>query len=115
LLIPSKGRAMVTFQVNDMTCGHCASTITKAINAVDNSARVEVDIPRKRVRVSGGALVAVVAEAIREAGYTPQEVEAEPPVATRKPSRCGCGCGPHKAVSVDAGQAPAPAVSSCCG
>jgi len=22
---------MVSFQVNDMTCGHCASTITKAV------------------------------------------------------------------------------------
>ena len=27
---------MLTFRVDDMTCGHCASSITKAIRAVDN-------------------------------------------------------------------------------
>ena len=24
---------MISFQVNDMTCGHCVSTITKAVKA----------------------------------------------------------------------------------
>jgi copper chaperone len=106
---------MVIFQVNDMTCGHCASTIAKAVAAVDKFARVEVDIPRKRVSVSGGASVADVAEAIRGAGYTPKEVQGVPAAATRSASGCGCGCGPRKPVSVDAGQAPAPAAGSCCG
>ncbi|ROZ79581.1 heavy-metal-associated domain-containing protein [Ramlibacter sp. WS9] len=46
---------MVTFQVSDIACGHCASAIAKAVSAVDESARVEVDVPRKRVRVSGEA------------------------------------------------------------
>jgi copper chaperone len=104
---------MVTFQINDMTCGHCANTIAKAIAAIDKSVRVEVDIPRKRVRISGGASVTDLTEAIRDAGYTPQEVPAEPAGAARTPS--GCGCGPQKTVTVDAGQAPAPAAGSCCG
>lgn len=105
---------MVTFQVNDMTCGHCASTIAKAVAAVDKSARVEVDILRKRVRVSGEASVRDLAEAIRDAGYTPQEVQAEPAGATRAASSCGCGCSPQKTVPIDAGQAPAPSAGSCC-
>jgi len=105
---------MVTFQVNDMTCGHCASTIAKAVAAVDKSARVEVDIPRKRVRVSGETSVADLAEAIRDAGYTPQEVQAESAGVARTESGCGCGCGPQKAVPIDAGQAPASAAGSCC-
>ena len=105
---------MVTFQVNDMTCGHCASAIAKAVAAVDKSAHVEVDIPGKRVRVSGAASVMDLTDAIRDAGYTPQEVQAEPAGAARAASGCGCGCGPQKTVTVDAGQAPAPAAGSCC-
>src|SRR4051794_33692017 len=92
-----KGQAMVTFQVNDMTCGHCASTITKAIAAVDKSAHIEVDIARKTVRVSGDALVADLAEAIQQAGYTPQQVKAaraQSAAAPRAARGCGCGCGP---------------------
>ena len=107
---------MVTFQVSDMACGHCASAIAKAVAAVDESARVEVDVPRKRVRFSGEASKADVAEAIRDAGYTPQEVQAEPSGAIRTPrSGCGFGCGPRKPESVEAGQASAPAAGSCCG
>jgi copper chaperone CopZ len=30
--------AMITFEVNDMTCGHCVSTITKALKATDKDA-----------------------------------------------------------------------------
>ncbi|MEY3674478.1 MAG: hypothetical protein RJB47_1186, partial [Pseudomonadota bacterium] len=31
---------MLTFEVNDMTCGHCVSSITKAVVAVDHEAKV---------------------------------------------------------------------------
>ena len=37
---------MIEFTVNDMTCGHCASTITKAVKEVDAAARVR-DRPRR--------------------------------------------------------------------
>ena len=36
---------MIEFQVNDMTCGHCAGVITKALKSVDPTAQVEIDIP----------------------------------------------------------------------
>lgn len=62
---------MIEFQVADMTCGHCASVITKAVKAVEADAQVEVDLQAKRVRVSGPADAQEVADAIREAGYTP--------------------------------------------
>jgi copper chaperone len=98
---------MVTFQVNDMTCGHCASTIAKAVAAVDKAARIEFDIPRRLVRVSGAAQVTDLAEAIQNAGYGPQEVQAEPGPATAAPrtaTGCGCGCNSRKTASVDASQ-----------
>nr|WP_086923009.1 heavy-metal-associated domain-containing protein [Variovorax sp. JS1663] len=108
---------MVTFQVSDMTCGHCATTITKAVIAVDKSAHIKVDTPRKLVRVSGAVPVAALAAAIRDAGYTPQEVQAAPASAAAAPrtaTGCGCGCGTRKAAPFDARQGAAPAAGSCC-
>jgi len=94
---------MVTFQVSDMTCGHCASTIAKAVNAVDKSAHVEVDIPRKLVRISGAVPAEVLAVVIREAGYSAQEIQAAPAPAAGAPrpaTGCGCGGGSRKAAAV---------------
>lgn len=31
---------MITFEVNDMTCGHCVGAITKAVGFVDPGAKV---------------------------------------------------------------------------
>jgi len=68
-----------TFQIEDMTCGHCASTITKAVGRVDPEANVEVDLPARLVGIrSGRASAETFAEAIREAGYAPVPVEAPP-------------------------------------
>ena len=66
---------MIEFQVNDMTCGHCVGAITQAVVTVDASAKVEIDLPTHRVRISGSDQVQKMAEAIREAGYTPVPVE----------------------------------------
>ena len=107
---------MVTFQVNDITCGHCASAISRAVASVDKNARIDIRIQQKLVRVSSTASAAELAEAIQDAGYTPVELMDEPvqPGAPRASAGCGCGCGSRKPSSVDAGQR-APAVGgSCC-
>ncbi len=68
---------MIAFEVQDMTCGHCVSTITKAVKATDPGARVEIDLPRHLVRIEPAAADAQeLSDAIREAGYTPQPVAA---------------------------------------
>ena len=107
---------MVTFKVNDMTCGHCASTIPKAVTSADPSARVEVDIPRKLVHVNGEMATAVLVGAIHDAGYTPEEVQAEScrPAAPQAARGCGCGCGPKKAPAVGIDQGATTLRSSCC-
>ena len=107
---------MVTFQVNDMTCGHCASMISRAIAGVDKAAQLDIRIAQKLVRVGSTAPAAELAEAIRDAGYTPQEVSdaAVPTPAARAKSGCGCGCGPAKAAPAQAAR-KAPAGGSCCG
>jgi copper chaperone len=69
-------RAMIAFEVNDMTCGHCVSTITKALKATDQDARVQIDLATHRVQVEPAAADAEeIAEAIRDAGYTPVPVQ----------------------------------------
>ena len=65
---------MIEFLVTDMTCGHCVSTVTRALKAVDPGARVEVDLRAKRVRVDATSTAGILEEAIREAGYTPVAV-----------------------------------------
>ena len=106
---------MVTFQVSDMTCGHCASAIARAVAGVDKDATIQVSIPQKLVRISGTASAIELAGAVRDAGYTPREIEAEPaPPATPRASG-GCCCASRRTASVDAAQAAAAAGSACSG
>ena len=84
-----------TFQVNDMTCGHCASTITKALTALDRDAEVDIQLGSRRVEVRGStADAAELQQVIKEAGYTPVTVEPGPATTPQaKRGGCGCGCG----------------------
>jgi copper chaperone len=63
---------MIAFEVNDMTCGHCVSTVTKAVQAADKGATVEIDLPRHMVRIEPrDADAQALLDAIKDAGYTP--------------------------------------------
>ena len=82
---------MLTYRVDDMTCGHCASTITKAVRAADAGAKVEVDLAGHLVHIQPvEAGDQDLREAIAEAGYTPVPVEAQQAAAT--PGTGGCCC-----------------------
>lgn len=73
-MAPSKEMTMIEIKVPDMTCGHCVSTITKAVQALDTSARVDVLLAERRVRVEGKASREALTHCIAEAGFTPQAV-----------------------------------------
>jgi copper chaperone len=63
---------MLTFKVEDMTCGGCAASIKRALARADAAAAVDVDVPAKLVKVNPAAADAAGIEAaIREAGFTP--------------------------------------------
>ena len=63
---------MITFQVDDMSCGHCVSAITQAVKAADRDAVVHIDLAAHRVQVEPAAAdAATLAAAITDAGYTP--------------------------------------------
>ncbi len=59
----------MTFNVPDMTCGHCVSAITRAVKALDASAAVTADLATGTVKVETAAPAAAVSRALDEAGY----------------------------------------------
>ena len=61
----------MTLKVEDMTCGHCASTITKAIEAGLPDTRVQADPATRLVSVRGTRDLAKVETLIVGTGYTP--------------------------------------------
>jgi len=62
---------MIEFAVNDMTCGHCVSSVTKAVKEADAAARCEIDLGTKRVRITSEQPGEAFRAAIEEAGFTP--------------------------------------------
>lgn len=57
------------FNVPDMTCGHCVSTITKAVKEAVPNATVTTDLGAHRVTVAGASDIEEVRQAIADAGY----------------------------------------------
>ena len=63
---------MIAFRIDDMTCGHCVSTITQAVKETAPDATVSADLAQHRVTIeSATADAQAFADAISEAGYTP--------------------------------------------
>ncbi|PZP90847.1 MAG: copper chaperone [Variovorax paradoxus] len=62
---------MFEFNLPDMSCGHCASTVTQTCKLVDPAAKVEIDVNAKRVKVESAEGRQDFVEALTEAGYPP--------------------------------------------
>ncbi|VTU31304.1 putative mercuric reductase [Variovorax sp. SRS16] len=60
---------MYEFDIQSMTCGHCASRVTQAVKGLDTLAQVEIDLPSKKVRVQTEEDRESVVAALSEAGY----------------------------------------------
>ncbi len=60
---------MMEFKVDDMSCGHCASVITKTVKELDAKATVDIDLGRKTVKIESTEERATLAQALEEAGY----------------------------------------------
>jgi len=67
---------MLKLRVEDMTCGHCAAMVQKAVKRVDPAATVDVDLTSGIVSVASRADEARVSEAIRSAGYPNETIAA---------------------------------------
>ena len=65
---------MVKLKIPDMSCGHCAGVITKAIKALDADAGIEFDMPQHLALVNSAAAVNTLLASLESAGY-PATVE----------------------------------------
>lgn len=63
---------MLTFTIDDMTCGHCVGSITKAVQALDPAAKVVAELATHSLSVQSQCDAKAIENAIRDAGYTPQ-------------------------------------------
>jgi copper chaperone len=85
---------MIAFKVSDMTCGHCVSTITRALKDADKDAKVQIDLASQVVQVeSMTADSEELADAIREAGYSPTPVPEAAAIQVEQPRPRGGCCG----------------------
>ena len=55
--------------INDMTCNHCVSTITKTIQALDANAVVEADLQTHKVKVQTSVAEDKVRQALSNVGF----------------------------------------------
>lgn len=60
---------MYEFDVQDMTCGGCAASVTRAVQRLDAGAKVEVDLAAKKVAVTSDRSLDEVRSAIAGAGF----------------------------------------------
>ncbi|MGO4853328.1 heavy-metal-associated domain-containing protein [Phaeovulum sp. W22_SRMD_FR3] len=60
---------MTTFHIPDMSCGHCKSTVDKTIHSLDPSARIEFDMPARKVFVESNTDGAAVVAALMKVGF----------------------------------------------
>ncbi len=58
------------FDVQGMSCNHCAKAVTKAVQQIDPQAQVQVDLTGQKVEVESTQTREAIAQAIADEGYT---------------------------------------------
>jgi copper chaperone len=61
---------MIEVKVQGMTCGHCVQAVTRAIQARDPQARVQVDLAAGTLRAETSLPREAVAAVVTAEGYT---------------------------------------------
>jgi copper chaperone len=60
---------MYEYDIPDMSCGHCVTTVAKAIKAADPQAIADVDLMKRRALVTSAVDPQAIGAALDEAGY----------------------------------------------
>lgn len=63
------------FKVENMSCQHCVSAITRALQALDPAARVRVDLAKGEVEASGNFSAGAAIAALAEEDYPAQRLD----------------------------------------
>ncbi|GAA3862680.1 heavy-metal-associated domain-containing protein [Celeribacter arenosi] len=64
---------MSVFSVPDMSCSHCVTTITEALEAVDDAIEVTPDLEKRSILIRTQAGDEAVMKALLDAGYPAQK------------------------------------------
>jgi copper chaperone len=59
----------IEFTLPDMTCGHCARTVTAAVQRVDAQARLQIDLPTHKVRIDSAQDAEAFRRVLADEGY----------------------------------------------
>lgn len=94
---------MITFTIPSLSCGRCVAAITQAIEAIDPTAELDVELSSRSVRIDSDLPVATFAAALESAGYGPTPA----PASTPAPATTGCCSAP-------ADQSTTPRRGGCC-
>jgi Cu+-exporting ATPase len=62
-------KTMYELTVEDMTCKHCVGRVTKAVQEIDGAAKVDIDLPSKKVTIDSQADLERIVQANDAAGY----------------------------------------------
>jgi len=60
---------MLRYAIENMSCGHCVATVTKAVRRVDASAAVRADVAGRSLQIDTGATSEAIVAAVAAAGY----------------------------------------------
>lgn len=60
---------MTDLIVEEMTCGGCASAVTRAVQRIDSTAKVDVNLQTKQVKIDSTQPVDKLIEVIADAGF----------------------------------------------
>ncbi|WP_407526641.1 heavy-metal-associated domain-containing protein [Methylobacterium oryzisoli] len=72
--VPAGERIALLMRVEGMTCQGCVQAVTRAVQRLDPTAEVAVDLDQGRVSVTTGAQALDVAQALGRAGYEARAV-----------------------------------------
>ncbi len=60
---------MYELKVDGMTCGGCAASVKRAVQALDSNANVDINLSNKTVKVDTTIQLDAVKSAVEDAGY----------------------------------------------
>lgn len=64
---------MLSFEIPNLSCGHCVRAVTEAVQSLDPLAQVQADLATRRVQVQTTAPREAVLAALTEADYAPAD------------------------------------------
>ncbi|MCE2916353.1 MAG: heavy-metal-associated domain-containing protein [Rubrivivax sp.] len=61
------------WQIPNLSCGHCVAAVTRTVHALDAQAKVDIDLPARRVQVESDVETARIVAALTAEGYAPKQ------------------------------------------